>query len=60
MAVTLTQVQLSAAIRLGDSAEEVAEATRLLAFTSPKRSHGTLATPTTPRPRPLSMKLQSA
>ena len=32
MAVTLTQVELSSAIRLGDSAEEVAEATRLLAF----------------------------
>ena len=32
MAVTLTQAALSAAIRLGDSAEEVAEATRLLAF----------------------------
>ena len=34
MAVTLTQVQLSAAIRLGDSTEETAEATRLLAFTT--------------------------
>ena len=34
MAVTLTQIELSAAIRLGDSAEEVAEATRLLAFTT--------------------------
>ena len=32
MALTLTQVELSAAIRLGDSAEEVAEATRLLAY----------------------------
>ena len=32
MALTLTQAQLSAAIRLGDSAEEVAESTRLLAF----------------------------
>ena len=32
MAVTLTQGELSAAIRLGDSAEEVAEATRLLAY----------------------------
>ena len=32
MALTLTQAQLSAAIRLGDNAEEVAEATRLLAF----------------------------
>ena len=32
MAVTLTQAELSAAIRLGDSAEEVAEATRLLAY----------------------------
>ena len=30
MAITLTQGELSAAIRLGDSAEEVAEATRLL------------------------------
>ena len=34
MAVTLTQIELSAAIRLGDSPEEVAEATRLLAFTT--------------------------
>ena len=34
MALTLTQVELSAAIRLGDSTEEVAEATRLLAFTT--------------------------
>ena len=34
MAITLTQVELSAAIRLGDSTEEVAEATRLLAFTT--------------------------
>ena len=32
MAITLTQGELSAAIRLGDSAEEVAEATRLLAY----------------------------
>ena len=32
MALTLTQVQLSAAIRLGDSTEEVAEATRLLGY----------------------------
>ena len=32
MAITLTQAELSAAIRLGDSTEEVAEATRLLAF----------------------------
>ena len=32
MAVTLTQAQLSAAVRLGDSTEEVAEATRLLAY----------------------------
>ena len=32
MAISLTQVELSAAIRLGDSAEEVAEATRLLAY----------------------------
>ena len=32
MAVNLTQAQLSAALRLGDSAEEVAEATRLLAY----------------------------
>ena len=32
MAVTLTQAELSAAIRLGDSAEEVAEATRLLTY----------------------------
>ena len=32
MALTLTQAELSAAIRLGDSTEEVAEATRLLAY----------------------------
>ena len=32
MAISLTQAQLSSAIRLGDSAEEVAESTRLLAF----------------------------
>ena len=32
MALSLTQAQLSAALRLGDSAEEVAEATRLLAY----------------------------
>ena len=32
MALTITQVELSAAIRLGDSAEEVAEATRLLGY----------------------------
>ena len=34
MALTLTHVELSAAIRLGDSAEETAEALRLLAFTT--------------------------
>ena len=32
MAVTITVAELAAALRLGDSAEEVAEATRLLAF----------------------------
>ena len=32
MPVTLTQVELSGALRLGDSAEETAEATRLLAY----------------------------
>ena len=32
MAVTLTQIELSAAIRLGDSTEETAEATRLLGY----------------------------
>ena len=32
MALSLTQAELSAAIRLGDSAEEVAEATRLLTY----------------------------
>ena len=32
MAVTLSQAELSAAIRLGDSAEETAESTRLLAY----------------------------
>ena len=34
MAITLTVQQLAAALRLGDSAEETAEATRLLAFAS--------------------------
>ena len=34
MALTLTQAELSAAIRLGNSTEEIAEATRLLAFTT--------------------------
>ena len=34
MAVTLTVVELSAAMRLGDSAEELAEATRLLAYST--------------------------
>ena len=32
MAVTLTQVELSAALRLGTSAEEIAESTRLLTY----------------------------
>ena len=32
MALTLTQVELSAALRLGDSTEETAEATRLLGY----------------------------
>ena len=32
MAVTITAVELAAALRLGDSAEETAEATRLLAY----------------------------
>ena len=32
MAVTLTAAQLAAAIRLGDTTEETAEATRLLAY----------------------------
>ena len=32
MPVTLTQAELSAALRLGDTAEEVAESTRLLAY----------------------------
>ena len=32
MAISLTQGELSSAVRLGDSAEEVAESTRLLAF----------------------------
>lgn len=32
MAVTLTVAQLSAALRLGDTTEETAEATRLLAY----------------------------
>ena len=32
MAVTLTAAELAAALRLGDSTEETAEATRLLAF----------------------------
>ena len=34
MAVTLTVTQLAAALRLGDSTEETAEATRLLAYSS--------------------------
>ena len=34
MAVSLTHVELSAALRLGDSTEETAEARRLLAFTT--------------------------
>ena len=34
MAISLTHAELSAAIRLGDSAEETAEALRLLAFTT--------------------------
>ena len=34
MAVTLTVAALRSALRLGDSAEETAEATRLLAFAS--------------------------
>ena len=34
MAVTLTQAELSAALRLGASAEENAQATRLLAYAS--------------------------
>ena len=34
MAVTLTVEELAAALRLGDSPEELAEATRLLAYTS--------------------------
>ena len=34
MAVNLTVAQLAAALRLGDSAEETAEATRLLAYAS--------------------------
>ena len=34
MAITLTVAQLSAALRVGDSAEETAEATRLLAYAS--------------------------
>ena len=34
VAVTLTVAQLAAALRLGDSTEETAEATRLLAYTS--------------------------
>ena len=34
MAVTLTIAELAAALRLGDSAEETAEVTRLLAYAS--------------------------
>ena len=34
MAITITAVELAAALRLGDSAEELAEVTRLLAFVS--------------------------
>ena len=49
MAITLTVQQLAAALRLGDSAEETAEATRLLAFAS-VASSGTWAL-RSPRPR---------
>ena len=34
MAVTISAVELAAALRLGDSAEELTEVTRLLAFVS--------------------------
>ena len=34
MAVTLTETELAAALRMGDAAEETAEATRLLAYAS--------------------------
>ena len=34
MAVTLTQSQLSGALRLGDTTAEIAEATRLLAYSA--------------------------
>ena len=55
MSVTLPQAALSAALRLGDSAEEVAEATRLLAYaTTAIERH--LAMPTPMPRRPLSMK----
>ena len=48
MALTLTQAELSAAIRLGDSTEETAEATRLLGYVTAAISR-TWATPTRTR-----------
>ena len=50
MAVTMTADQLVAALRLGDSAEELTEVTRLLAYASSKPSPNTLPTlPMLPR-----------
>ena len=46
MAVTITQAELSAALRLGTSAEEVAEATRLLTYaTEAVTQHAAAAPP---------------
>ena len=46
MAVTLTQAELAAALRLGSSAEEVAESTRLLAYATEAVSKHTPEAPT--------------
>ena len=48
MAVTLTAAQLSAALRLGDTTEETAEATRLLSYATEavvKHAPGSTAAP---------------
>ena len=53
MAITLTQAELSAAIRLGDSPEETAEATRLLGYVTAAVSRNILARPMRPRRKPI-------
>ena len=40
MAVTITVAELTAALRLNDTAEETAEVTRLLAYANALRSSG--------------------